>query len=170
VANMFALMMDGRAPLQYANVDAELYGLDLACEYEISAAWSLHGNLGYVRGKRTDIKDNLYRIAPLSSFIELSYRQEGYFVSFESLAAARQDKVSAYNQEKDTPGWGIISLRDGFSLGRVFDVSLGVENVFDKAYRDHLGGYNRVSGSDVPLGQRIYAVGRNFYLGVNTSW
>ena len=170
VANMFAMMMNGRAPLQYANVDAELYGLDLAYEFEISKSWSLRGNLGYVRGKRTDVKDNLYRIAPLSSFLELLYTQDRYFVSVESLAASKQDKVSAYNQEKETAGWGIVSLRAGFSVGRVFDVSFGVENVFDKAYQNHLGGYNRVSGSDVPVGQRIFAVGRNFYLGVNASW
>ncbi|MCW8925220.1 MAG: TonB-dependent receptor, partial [Xanthomonadales bacterium] len=170
VANMFAIMMNGRAPLQYANVDAELYGFDLAYQFEISAFWSLRGNLGYVRGKRTDVKDNLYRIAPLSSFMELVYTQDRYFVAIESLAASKQDRVSAYNQEQQTAGWGIVSLRGGISITDSLDVSFGVENVFDKAYQDHLGGYNRVSGSDVPVGQRLYAVGRNFYLSVYASW
>ena len=27
----------------------------------------------------------------------------------------------------------------------------GVENLFDKVYQDHLGGYNRVRDSDVPV-------------------
>ena len=170
IANMFALMMSGRLPLQFANVDAEIYGLDLGYEFEISAAWLLRGNLGYVRGKRKDVADNLYRIAPLSSFIELMYKQERYFISVESIAASKQDKVSAFNDEKPTSGWGTANLRGGYSLNETFAVSLGVENIFDKAYQDHLGGYNRVMGSDVPLRERIYAMGRNYYLRLNANW
>jgi iron complex outermembrane receptor protein len=169
-ANMFAMMMSGRAPLQFANVDAELYGADLGFSYEFDASWSLRGNLAYVRGKRSDVKDNLYRIPPLSSLVELRYFSERWFVTVEGQAASRQDKVSGYNAEKETPGWGIVSLRGGFSLGEVFDIDLGVENAFDKAYRDHLGGYNRVRGSDVPMRERLYSKGRNYYISLNASW
>lgn len=170
VANQFALMMGGQLPLQYANVDAELYGLDMGYEFEINAAWLLRGNLGYVRGKRTDVKDNLYRIAPLSSYLELTWRQEKYFVAMESIAASSQSKVSAYNNEKPSAGWGILNLRGGYDLGRVFVLNFGVENLFDKAYQDHLGGYNRVIGSDVPLRERLYSMGRNYYIKLNANW
>ena len=170
IANMFALMMSGRLPLQFANVDAKLYGLDLGYEFEFNTSWLLRGNLGYVRGKRTDISDNLYRIAPLSSFLELLYTHERYFIAVESIAALKQDKVSVYNSEKPTSGWGIANLRGGFSLSKIFDINLGVENVFDKAYQDHLGGYNRVAGSDVPLRERLYSKGRNYYIRLNAIW
>ena len=171
VANMFAIMMSGRAPLQFANVDAKLYGIDLGYRFEINDSWLINGNLGYVRGKRTDVSDNLYRIAPLSSFLELRYKRERYFISMESIAAAKQDKVSAYNEEEEeTAGWGIVNLRGGFRLNRTFNFSLGVENLFDKAYQDHLGGYNRVAGSAVPLRERLYGKGRNYYLKLNASW
>jgi iron complex outermembrane receptor protein len=170
VANMFAKMMSGRLPLQFANVDAEIYGLDLGYEFEINASWLLRGNLAYTRGKRTDIKDNLYRIAPLSSFLEVIYQRETYFVSFESVAASKQDKVSMFNNEKPSAGWGIFNLRSGFKLGKVFDIGVGVENIFDKAYQDHLGGYNRVAGSDVPLRERLYSKGRNYYIRLNVNW
>jgi len=170
VANMFALMMSGRLPLQYANVDAKLYGLDMGYEYEFSSTWLLRGNLGYVRGKRTDVSDNLYRIAPLSSYMELSYTRENYFIAMESIAASKQDKVSVYNDEKPSSGWGILNLRGGYSLSKLFDINLGVENLFDKAYQDHLGGYNRVAGSDVPLTERLYSRGRNYYIRLNANW
>jgi len=169
-ANMFALMMGGGLPLQFANVDAKLYGLDLGYEFEINASWLIRGNLGYVRGKRTDVPDNLYRIAPLSSFLELMYQTERYFVAVESMAASSQDKVAVYNKEKSTPGWGIANLRAGYSINKTFDINLGVENIFDKAYQDHLGGYNRVAGSDVPLRERLYSKGRNFYISLNANW
>ena len=170
LANMFAIMMNGKAPLQFANVDARLYGLDLGYEWEMNSAWLLRGNIGYVRGKRTDVKDNLYRIAPFSSFVELAYSRENYFVSVESLAASSQGKVSSYNNESPSAGWGIASLRGGYTFNETFAVSLGVDNIFDKAYQDHLAGYNRVAGSDIPLHARIYGMGRNYYLRLNANW
>jgi len=169
-AIMFAMMMNGRMPLQFANVDAEMYGIDMGYEWQLSGAWLLRGNVSYVRGKRTDIRDNLYRIAPLSSFFELMYVRERYFISVENVAASRQDKVARYNNEQETAGWGIINLRAGVELSDAVNVGLGVENLFDKAYQDHLGGYNRVIGSDVPLGERLYSKGRNFYLSLNVAW
>ncbi len=112
-ANRFAMMMSGQPPLQYANIDAELYGADLAFEWAMADAWTLRGNLSYVRGKRTDRSDNLYRIAPLSSFVELLYSAERWYISLQNMAAARQDHVAAYNDEQVTPGWGIVNLHAG---------------------------------------------------------
>jgi len=169
-ANKFAIMMSGKPPLQYANVDAELYGLDMGYEWKISEIWLLRGNLSYVRGKRTDVSDNLYRIAPLSSFLELMYIRDRFFVSAESVAAARQDKVAEYNNEKETAAWGILNLRAGVQLNKAFNLGFGVENLFDKVYQDHLGGYNRVRESDVAIGERLYSTGRNFYLKLNATW
>ena len=170
IANMFAMMMSGRLPFQFTNVDAKIYGLDLGYEFAINDAWMIRGNLTYVRGKRTDIKDNLYRIAPLSSFLELLYQGENYFVSLESIAASKQDNVSSYNNEKTTAGGGIVNMRTGVTLGSYFGLDVGVENFLDKAYQDHLGGYNRVIGSAVPLRERLYSKGRNYYIRLNANW
>ena len=169
-ANMFALMASGKLPLQYANVDAELYGIDLGYEWAITDAFMLRGTLSYVRGKRTDKPDNLYRIAPLSSYVALTYTHERYFVSVESVASASQDKVAEFNNEQESAGWGIANLRAGLQLIDNITLGAGVENLFDKVYRDHLGGYNRVRESDIPLGARMISMGRNYYLKFNISW
>jgi len=42
-------------------------------------------------------------------------------------------------------------------------LAAGVENVFDKNYQDHLGGYNRVTNSDVEQGERLPGYGRNLF-------
>jgi len=65
---------------------------------------------------------------------------------------------------------GIFNLRGGFTSLGAFAISLGVENILDKTYQDHLGGYNRVAGSDVPLRERLYSKGRNYYIRLNASW
>ena len=126
--------------------------------------------MSYVRGRRRDISDNLYRIAPLSSFMEVRFERERWFLSAESVAAARQDEVAAYNQEQETAGWGIVNLRGGISFGKTWQIGMGVENLGDKVYQDHLGGYNRVTESDVPVGVRLYSMGRNIYLRLNAAW
>jgi iron complex outermembrane receptor protein len=164
------MMMGGAPPLQYANVDAEFYGLDLAWEYRFGARWLASGNFGYVRGRRSDGADNLYRIAPLSSFAELRYSRERWHISLQSVAAARQDRVSSYNDEQETAGWGIVHLRAGLRLGQRFNLDLGIENVADTVYQDHLGGYNRVRESDIPVGERLYGTGRNLYLRLDATW
>ena len=61
---------------------------------------------------------------------------------------------------------GIANLRPGLILGKLFGLDLGIENIFDKAYQDHLAGYNRV----VPLRERLYSKGRNYYIRLNASW
>ena len=169
-ANMFAMMSTGRPPLQYGNVDAELYGFDMGYEWQIAGPWQLRGTLSYVRGKRTDEKDNLYRIAPLTSVAELMYLRDRWFVSLQSVAAARQDKVADYNEEQETAGWGILNLRGAVEINDSLNLGLGVENLLDKVYRDHLGGYNRVLESDIPVGARMISMGRNLYLKLNATW
>lgn len=169
-ANQFAIMMSGQPPLQFANIDAEIYGIDMGYEWNLAKFWVLRGNVSYVRGKRTDIKDNLYRIAPLSSFVELMYVTDHFFISAESESAAKQDKVAAYDDEQTSAGWGILNLRAGIDLGKSISLGLGVENLFNKAYQDHLGGYSRVRGSDIPLGTRLFSMGRNIYVKLNASW
>ena len=47
---------------------------------------------------------------------------------------------------------------------------LGIENIFEKAYQDHPGGYNRVGGCDIPLRERLYSMGRNYYIKLNATW
>ena len=47
-------------------------------------------------------------------------------------------------------------------------VEVGVENLLDKRYADHLGGMNRVAGGDLATGELIPGAGRFGYASV--SW
>jgi iron complex outermembrane receptor protein len=41
---------------------------------------------------------------------------------------------------------------------------VGINNLLDKQYNDHLNGINRAAGSDVVVGNKMPAMGRNIYL------
>jgi len=157
-------------PLQFANVEAELYGFDADFGTLLSDHWRLDGVISYVRGKRRDIDDNLYRIAPLNGLLALTYDHVHWSVTAETVLAADQDKVSVTNEEEQTDGYALLNLHGNYRFQRNLLLTAGVNNVFDKEYSDHLNGYNRVRDSDVAFGDRLPGPGRSLFARVNYTW
>lgn len=65
-------------PLKYNNVEAEIYGIDASWGYDLPQ-WnvlSLDGTVSFLRGRRADVSDNLYRFAPPSADVRLNYESE----------------------------------------------------------------------------------------------
>ncbi len=157
-------------PLQFANVDAELYGFDTDFGARFSDHWRLDGLISYVRGKRRDIDDNLYRIAPLNGLLALTYEHVRWAVTAETVLADDQNRVSVTNQEDATDGYALLNLYGNYRLQKDLLFTAGVNNIFDEEYRDHLNGYNRVRNSDVPFGERLPGPGRSLFARVNYNW
>jgi iron complex outermembrane receptor protein len=157
-------------PLVFANVEAELYGVD--ADYVIALPWGfqLDGTLSWVRAKRRDIDDDLYRIAPLHGRTTLGYRAERWSVAIEGVYAAEQSKVSKTNGETATSGWGILNLFGSYSPWEPLVFIAGITNVADDEHRMHLAGINRVANSGVSPGQKIPGLGRNFFVRAHFRW
>lgn len=156
--------------LQFANVDATLYGTDVAWGYSIDDNWSLGGILSYVRGKRDDISDNLYRIAPLNGTLGLNYAVATWDVTAEGVFYDRQDRVSVTNGETPSGGYALMNLYGKYRVKKNLLLSGGVGNVFDRRYAPHVTGINRAGGSDVAIGERVPGDGRNVYLAMRLDW
>lgn len=164
------VIIGGKPVLQYQNIDAELYGIDLTAAYRASARLSLGGTLSYVRGKNTGNGDNLYRIAPLSARLYGDYQAGKWLNRIEWNLAQRQNDVAAYNGELPTSGYGIVNLRTRWQASKAWRFAAGIENVFDKLYYDHLGGINRVANSVIAVGGQLPGMGRSAYLSVDYTW
>ncbi|RLA21119.1 MAG: TonB-dependent receptor [Gammaproteobacteria bacterium] len=158
------------APLQFTNTDAKLYGIDADWGVVLTERWELSGIISYVRGKRRDISDDLFRIAPLNGRVELSYEQADWKLSSEVVAYAAQDDVSTTNDETKSSGYGLFNLRANYQPAGGFTIGVGVENLFDKKYSEHIGGVNRAANNDVPVGEHIISPGRNLYATVGYDW
>jgi iron complex outermembrane receptor protein len=153
----------GRPVLQYQNVDrVDLYGVDGAARYAFTDWLAVAGTLSYVRGQNRDTGDNLYRIAPLNGSVRLEHRWHSWENQAEVVLAARQTDVAAYNGEPVTPGYALLNLRSSYRLFGHLTAQVTAENLLDKQYADHLGGINRVTGSDVSVGARLPSPGRTF--------
>lgn len=169
-ANMLAIMMSGQAPLQFDNINAQLYGVDGRYGLLLNDAWRIDGVLSYVRGRDKDSNDNLYRIAPLNHRLTLSWQAENLSAHIESILYAPQSDTSAYNDEKKTSGYGLLNLYAQYQLSSSLRLNAGIENLLDKTYSDHLSGYNRNSDSDIPVGERLPGLGRNLFVSVAMAW
>lgn len=164
-AVMMSSMMNptGSPPLQFNNVDAELYGFDMDWRWQLDDNWSLSGLVNYVRGKRRDIDDNLYRIAAPNTSVRLGYNNATWAASIESVLYASQDKVSATNREQTSDSYGLINLSGSWQVLPSVQLAAGVDNALDKHFEDHLGAYNRVINPDIAQGSRLPGYGRNLF-------
>ena len=182
-ADMLTVAVSGNAngdpnPLQFSNVDAEIYGAELSAGYRLTEHWQLDASVEYSRGKRRDISDDLYRIAPLNGSLALTYLEDNWQLTAETLAFARQSKISAtitdnsaFGSSASTPGYGLVNLYGEYRLAsQGVTLNAGIANLFDKDYVDHLTGFNRVAGGDVAVGDRLPGAGRNLYIGVTVAW
>jgi len=171
VAIAASSMMGDSTPLAFNNVDARLYGLDTTWYLAINNQWQLDGTLSYVRGERRDTDDNLYRIAPVTNRVQLRYIQTDWQLGLAMVNVAAQHKVSAENTEQKTSGYSLFHLSGQYQLDKALTVNAGIDNLFDRRYQDHLGGYNRVRNNpDIALDERLYGVGRSAYLAINYQW
>ena len=156
-------------PLKFGNVDAELYGFDMDFGMKLmgdksSGLWRMDGVASYVRGKRRDIDDNLYRVSPPNLTLSGTYERQGWSVSLESKFVATQNNVSLTNSELATDGFALFNLHGQWDVKDSVMISAGVENLLNKHYAQHLSGYNRISGSDVMLGDRLPGSGRGVFV------
>ncbi|TNF33340.1 MAG: TonB-dependent receptor, partial [Gammaproteobacteria bacterium] len=166
-------MMNGTSnppPLQYDNVGARLYGFDMPWAWTMTDHWRLQGSVSLVRGERRDISDDLYRITPDNLRAGLVYYRDRWSVTLEGVFVDAQTHVSATNREQESSGYALANLKSQWQVTERFTLSAQVENLFDRKYRDHLGGYNRAVNPDIALGERLPGNGRNLFVGMEYSW
>ena len=163
-------MMSGQPPLQFSNVEATLYGLDIDWHSRLLQSLMLRGVISMVRGERDDIDDNLYRISPDHASVALDYQWRALTNTVEVIAYDSQERVSETNNEQQTSGYTLVNLGVSYSAPYNLVIQGGVNNVFDRDYAPHLAGINRAQGSDVAVGDRLPGMGRNLYARVSWSF
>ncbi|MGV3742466.1 MAG: TonB-dependent copper receptor [Burkholderiaceae bacterium] len=126
------------------NIDATTWGGELGVEYALSTRWKLDGSLSYVRGTNDTDNTPLAQIPPLETRFGLNY-DDGTW-SFGSLLrlVAKQDrfdlnKGNIVGQDLGaTPGFTVFSLNGGWKPKKEVLLSVGIDNLFDRTYAEHL--------------------------------
>ncbi len=164
-------------PLQFSNVSAALYGADAGLAVDVGESALLEGTISWVQGKRRDIGDYLYRIEPLNGRVAATwFAGDDWSLTTEGVFYARQSKVSTTNAEQASAGYSLFHIHGRYELKRDISLMAGVNNVLNRFYRPHLGGYNRVTAnaagqaSAVATGTRMAGEGRSAFLQVRASF
>lgn len=166
VTRSFAGMMagmDAPGPLQFSNVRARFYGVDAEAALDINHRWRLRAIASLVRAERRDITDDLYRIAPDNLTLGVEYRGDGWSAALEGVHYARQDRVAATQGETATGSYSLLNASARRRLSRNLELVLGINNLFDRHYEDHLAGYNRAFNPDLALMERLPGTARNVF-------
>ena len=161
--------------LEFSNIDAYLYGLDVEAGFRFHEDWKVDMMISYVRGRRDDLTDNLYRIAPLNGRVGLFYDTDKWLFGTELLGYDDQNETANFNDEVASPGYFIWNFRGQYrpQLNAIkgLQIGFGIENVLDESYRTHLSGLNRNQVNDgTAIGEHLPGSGRNFYATLSYDW
>ncbi len=142
---------------RYVNIDAVLKGFELEGQLKISRNLSLGADLTYTEGKNRDSNTDLAQIPPLEGNLRLRYDEETLWAECSGRFVDKQDKIDSNFAETETPGFATFGLTLGIIPLENYSIVLGVENIFDKKYSEHLNGNNTYSGG------KLLEPGRNLF-------
>ena len=162
--------MSGHPALECANVDAEIWGIDLAWKIELGDRWYADGIASWARGKRRDVDDNLYRLAPPNASAGLTWQAARLSITTRIVAYAKQDKVSSYIAERATTGYALANAMLAWNPTDALRLEERVDYLFDRSYQDHVAGINRSCVSDIPVGELLYGSERTLSVGAIWSF
>jgi outer membrane receptor protein involved in Fe transport len=157
---------DGRDVVQSVNAaEARVRGAEFGFEWQFKRNVEAVAVLNYSWGEQkfagqTEAAD---RIPPLSGRLNIAWDSgEALRVDAWARFAGVQDRLSARDvrdvriDPNGTPGWGIIGASATWQPDTAWTLSVGVDNLLDKRYRNH------GSGLDAP--------GRNLSVSVRRVW
>lgn len=126
------------------NVDAATTGFELGGQYRLAASWNAQATLAGTWAKnRTDGRP-LPQTPPAELRLGLNYSEGPWSAGALWRVVAAQRRVSAGQGNvvgKDfgaSSGFGVMSLHAGYRLHKRLKLLAGVDNLFNKAYAEHL--------------------------------
>lgn len=150
----------------YRNVSAVLYGFDMEANYQWATHWRSRFTAAYVYANNETDNRPIGQIPAPEGTASLEYWQESWMFGAEMRAAAKQSRVDddpATGSGVDfgvTPGYTVYRLYGLFKLGKQAELKYGIDNLFNKYYRENL---NKPSGFDPTSETPVYEPGRSYW-------
>ncbi len=125
---------------KYVNIDAMIYGAELDAYYDISDSLTLNYGMSYLKGRKDEpltgqSDKDLADIIPLKAITSLSYHVAEHTLKGEMVATKRWDDIDSANGEQEIGGYATFNAKYNYKITKHFDVTLGVDNIFDKTYK-----------------------------------
>ncbi len=124
----------------YENVDATIYGFELSGTYVAMESLYFDYGMAYQRGEKEhpltgQTGTNMPEIPPFKYHLAANYDwDETFHMRAELIGSAAWDDYDEENGEQSIPSYAIVNLKASKAFAKHFEVTVGVDNLFDKRY------------------------------------
>ncbi|UST85639.1 TonB-dependent copper receptor [Pseudomonas siliginis] len=169
--------MMGMSTSRAENIDARIMGGELGAAYNLTDNWKADATLAYAWGKNSSDGSALPQMPPLDARFGLTYSEAKWSAGALWRVVAAQHRIDANKGNvvgKDyaqSSGFGVFSLNGAYRINQHWKVSSGVDNLFGKAYAEHLNlAGNAGFGYPANDPQAINEPGRTLWTKVDMSF
>ncbi len=144
----------------YANFDhVYISGIENSFAIKLNRRLNLNNTFSYTFGYNPVLDEHLPYIPPFSGNFSLSWQADNYWLEAATRYAASQNNIAQKTTREDvTPGFVLFNIRSRIKFFTNWELKLGIENILDKKYHDHLS-INNLPGR-----------GRNIYAGISFNY
>lgn len=157
------------------NVNATTLGGEMGISYNLTDSWKTDASLAYSWARNTSDGRPLPQIPPLEARLGLSWEKNDWsatgllrLVSSQNRIAENEGNVVGKDFEGSS-GFAVFSANAAYKVNEHIKASVGVDNLFNKAYSEHLNlagnssfGYSANSSVNEP--------GRTFWAKLNVTF
>ena len=157
------------------NVDATIAGAEAGIGYQLTDAIQADVSAMYAWGENTTNNAPLPQISPLEARVNLRYIQDKYNVGLLWRVVDGQNRISKNEGNivgydlQPSAGFSTLSLNGTYNLAEDIDLSVGIDNVLDKTYTEHL---NKMGNAGVGLAanEQFNNMGRNYWARISMKF
>jgi len=157
------------------NVDATVAGAEVGIGYQFTDAIQADLSAMYAWGENTSDNTPLPQISPLEARVNLRYIQDNYtlgaywrLVDGQNRISEREGNIVGYDL-KQSAGFGTLSLNGTYHVNDNMDLSVGVDNVLDRTYAEHLNKMGS-SGFGFAANEQFNNIGRNYWARISMKF
>lgn len=120
----------------FENIDAKIYGTSVNGYYLLNDEFILDYGLAYQRGKKDGnyADKDLAEIPPLKMNLSLTYQKDVSKFTTELVAVDNWNEYDSSANEQNLDGYAVVNMKYDRDLNKNFNLTLGVDNLFDKTY------------------------------------
>ncbi|MEF9440378.1 TonB-dependent copper receptor [Burkholderia sp. AU31280] len=159
---------------QATNVDAQIMGGEAGVSWRPVAPLRIETSLAYAWGRNVASGDPLPQMPPLEARIGLEYTRGAWSAGGLWRIVAPQHRYAPNEGNvvgKDfgpSAGFGVLSLHTQYNVSKTVQISVGVDNVLNKAYTEHLNLAGN-AGFGYPANAPVMEPGRTAWVRVSAK-
>ncbi|OAL80950.1 TonB-dependent receptor [Acinetobacter sp. SFB] len=157
------------------NVDATIAGAEAGIGYQLTDHLQADISAMYAWGENTTDNKPLPQISPLEGRVNLRYVQDQYtlgalwrVVDSQNRISQDQGNIVGYDLGESS-GFGTLSLNGTYHIRDGVDLSVGIDNVLDKTYSEHLNKAGS-AGFGFAADEQFNNIGRNYWARVSMKF